>query len=59
MSEADRVEFEQELGLTGSRRDELLRTLLHASGQMLYFTAGDKEVRTWMLQCSESLVSSS
>lgn len=49
MSEADRAEFEQELGLTGSRRDEMLRTLLHASGQMLYFTAGEKEVRTWML----------
>lgn len=49
MTEADRVEFETEMGLTGSRRDEMLRKLLEASGQMLYFTAGDKEVRTWML----------
>ncbi len=49
MSESDRADFERELGLTGSRRNELLRTLLHASGQMLYFTAGEKEVRTWML----------
>lgn len=49
MEEADRVEFESELGLSGSRRDELLRKLLEVSGQMLYFTAGEKEVRTWML----------
>ena len=28
----------------------LLRTILDVSGQMLYFTAGEKEVRTWMLR---------
>jgi ribosome-binding ATPase YchF (GTP1/OBG family) len=50
MSEADRAEFEAEMGLTGSRRDEILRAILDASGQMLYFTAGEKEVRTWMLR---------
>jgi ribosome-binding ATPase YchF (GTP1/OBG family) len=50
METADRAEFERELGLTGSRRDEVLRALLDASGQMLYFTAGEKEVRTWMLR---------
>lgn len=49
MAPEERVEFEQEWGFTGSRRDELLRTLLDVSGQMLYFTAGEKEVRTWML----------
>lgn len=50
MSEADRAEFEAEMGLSGSRRDEVLRAILDASGQMLYFTAGEKEVRTWMLR---------
>lgn len=50
MDPADRAEFERELGLTGSRRDEVLRAILDASGQMLYFTAGEKEVRTWMLR---------
>ncbi|HEV7224429.1 MAG TPA: DUF933 domain-containing protein [Pirellulales bacterium] len=50
MSETDRAEFEQEMGLSGSRRDEVLRAILDASGQMLYFTAGEKEVRTWMLR---------
>ena len=49
MEPTERADFEQELGLAGSRRDDVLRLLLDASGQMLYFTAGDKEVRTWML----------
>ena len=50
MTPEDRTAFEEEMGLSGSRRDELLRTLLDVSGQMLYFTAGEKEVRTWMLR---------
>ncbi|HVC95977.1 MAG TPA: DUF933 domain-containing protein, partial [Pirellulales bacterium] len=50
MSESDRADFESEMGLVGPRRDEVLRTVLDASGQMLYFTAGEKEVRTWMLR---------
>jgi ribosome-binding ATPase len=50
MSPGDRAEFEQEMGLSGSSRDRVLRTILDSSGQMLYFTAGEKEVRTWMLR---------
>lgn len=50
MSPDERADFEREMGLAGSRRDEVLRTLLDVSGQMLYFTAGEKEVRTWMLR---------
>lgn len=50
MDEADRAEFEQEMASGGASRDELLRAILDASGQMLYFTAGEKEVRTWMLR---------
>ncbi len=50
MAPADRAEFEQEMGLGRSDRDSLLRTIMTVSGQMLYFTAGDKEVRTWMLR---------
>lgn len=49
MSPEERVEFEKEMGLEPSRKDLALTTLLQASGQMLYFTAGEKEVRTWML----------
>lgn len=50
MSAEERGEFERELGLSGPRREMLLRQLLDVSGQMLYFTAGEKEVRTWMLR---------
>jgi ribosome-binding ATPase YchF (GTP1/OBG family) len=50
MSPEDRAEFEREMGLAGSRRDLVLRTIMDVSGQFLYFTCGEKEVRSWMLK---------
>jgi ribosome-binding ATPase YchF (GTP1/OBG family) len=50
MAPDDRAEFERDMGVGPSRKDLALTTLLDASGQMLYFTAGEKEVRTWMLR---------
>jgi len=50
MSPEDRIEFEAELGADRADRDSLLRTIMAVSGQFLYFTAGEKEVRTWMLR---------
>jgi ribosome-binding ATPase YchF (GTP1/OBG family) len=50
MSPADRADFIAEMGLSPSDRDNLLRKIMAVSGQFLYFTAGDKEVRTWMLR---------
>lgn len=50
MTPADREEFEREMGLVGTDRDHLIRTLLQISGQMIFFTAGEKEVRTWLLR---------
>jgi ribosome-binding ATPase YchF (GTP1/OBG family) len=50
MSAEDRTAFRAEMGIAGYDRDGLLRTILDVSGQMLYFTAGEKEVRTWMLR---------
>jgi ribosome-binding ATPase len=50
MSPDDRSAFKEEMGITGYDRDALLRAILDASEQMLYFTAGEKEVRTWMLR---------
>jgi ribosome-binding ATPase len=50
MSPDDRAAFREEMGIGHFDRDALLRTLLDVSGQMLYFTAGEKEVRTWMLR---------
>ena len=50
MSPEDRAEIVAEMGLTIADRDGLLRRITEVSGQMLYFTAGEKEVRTWMLR---------
>jgi ribosome-binding ATPase len=50
MSAEDRAEFEREMNLVATDRDHLIRTLLRISGQMIFFTAGDKEVRTWLLR---------
>jgi GTP-binding protein YchF len=50
MSATERDAFCQEMGISRSDRDALIRALLDTSGQMLYFTAGEKEVRTWMLR---------
>ena len=49
MSPEDREEFEKELGVGRADRDHLLRTITDASGQMVFFTASDKEVRSWMI----------
>ena len=46
----ERLEFMQEMGLEAADRDGLLRMLTESSGQFLFFTAGDKEVRTWLLR---------
>ena len=49
MSAEDRAEFQKEMGVGGADRDGLIRTLMKTSGQRLFLTAGDKEVRTWLL----------
>ncbi len=49
MSPEDRHEFEEDMGLQSVDRDHIIRKLLDASGQMLFFTCGDKEVRSWLL----------
>ena len=50
MTPEDRAEFEREMAAGGTDRDGLIRTLMEVSGQMLFLTAGDKEVRTWILR---------
>ena len=50
MSPEDRAEFEEEMGVGGTDRDQLIRTIMDASGQMLFFTTSEKEVRSWMLR---------
>jgi GTP-binding protein YchF len=48
MTSEERAEFEEEMGLEGYDRDSLIRTLMEVSGQMLFFTASEKEARAWM-----------
>jgi len=50
LSEEERNELVEEMGLKQIDRDDLLKTILDTSGQMLFFTAGEKEVRTWMIR---------
>lgn len=50
MEPAEREAFCAEMGVTAFDRDVLIRDIMHASGQMLFFTAGEKEVRTWMIR---------
>jgi len=49
MSPEDRAEVEAEMGVGGSDRGALVRQMLDISGHMIFFTAGDKEVRSWLL----------
>jgi GTP-binding protein YchF len=49
MSAEEREDFCRELGVSQVDREELIRRIMEASGQMLFFTAGEKEVRTWMI----------
>jgi ribosome-binding ATPase YchF (GTP1/OBG family) len=49
MGEEERRDFCQEMGVQPFDRDGLVRRVMAASGQMLFFTAGDKEVRTWLI----------
>ncbi len=50
MSPEDRREFEEEMGLESVDRDHIIRKLLSASGELLFFTTSEKEVRCWLLR---------
>jgi ribosome-binding ATPase len=49
MEPAERAEFCREMEVRPVDRDCLVRSIMDTSGQMLFFTAGEKEVRTWMI----------
>ncbi|MDO4629363.1 MAG: DUF933 domain-containing protein [Planctomycetia bacterium] len=40
----------EEMGLKVVNRDEIITTMMDVSGQMVFFTAGEDEVRTWILR---------
>ena len=50
MDEAERQEFCDEMEVEAIQPGGLVRQIMDVSGQMLFFTAGEKEVRTWMIR---------
>jgi len=50
IGEFEREQFCEEMGVSVFNRDDLIRRIMDVSGQMLFFTAGEKEVRTWMIR---------
>jgi GTP-binding protein YchF len=54
MSEADRREFMQDLGLAESGLDRVIRSGYELLGLQTYFTAGVKEVRAWTIHVGDT-----
>ena len=50
MESSERDDFCAEMGVAPLDRDPLLDIIMEVSGQMLFFTAGESEVRTWMIR---------
>lgn len=50
LSAEDAEELITEMGLRTMSSDAIIRTMMDISGQMIFFTAGEKEVRTWILR---------
>jgi ribosome-binding ATPase YchF (GTP1/OBG family) len=46
----ERDEFCREMRVQPADRDHLIRRIMHVSGQMIFFTAGEKEVRSWLIR---------
>jgi GTP-binding protein YchF len=49
LDDAEREAFCEEMGVASFDRDQVIRRIMDASKQMLFFTAGEKEVRTWLI----------
>lgn len=49
LSPDDRAAFAADLGVSGSQRDEILRSIFTAMGQIVFLTVGEDECRAWPL----------
>jgi ribosome-binding ATPase YchF (GTP1/OBG family) len=47
LSEEEQKEFMRDMGLSGFRRDEVLRAIFYGMGQIVFFTVGEDECRAW------------
>jgi ribosome-binding ATPase YchF (GTP1/OBG family) len=52
----DRQAFMQDLGLTGSERNGILKAIYDAMGQIVFFTVGEDECRAWGLPRNSTAV---
>ncbi len=50
MAPEERREFLDEMGIPSTSREKFIRMLMDFSGQMVFLTAGEKEVRTWLMR---------
>ena len=56
LSEDDRQMFMSDLGLKGFVRDEVLRSIFAAMGQIVFFTVGEDECRAWSMPAGADAV---
>jgi ribosome-binding ATPase YchF (GTP1/OBG family) len=56
LSPEDRQAFMVDLGLTGTSRDQVLQTIFHAMGLIVFFTVGEDECRAWSLKKNATAV---
>lgn len=50
LSEDERAEFAEEMGLTEPCRDRLLRAIFEVTDQITFYTCTEKEARAWLLK---------
>ena len=49
MSPEDRKAFLDEMRLSSTDKNKIVKMMLDASGEMTFLTAGEKEIRTWLM----------
>ncbi len=56
LPEEDRKAFMQDLGLSGSARDDVIRKIYYGMGQIVFFTIGEDECRAWTIRQGDDAV---
>lgn len=56
LEESERNEFAEEMGLSGSCRQELMRAILNVAELITFYTCAEKEVHAWLLQQGKTVV---
>lgn len=56
LSEEDRAMFMADLGLQGSAREDVVRSVFHGMNQLVFFTIGEDECRAWPMLKGDTAV---